>query len=90
MIPVFLDTNRENFFKHQDVLFFDDLIGPYHSAAMLSLGGIKSFVFARQASARHEFSARLAVQKQSFYSPETQHGHPVIRVYFIYSRDLYV
>ena len=33
-------------------------IDPYHSAAMLSLGGIKSFVFARQAS------ARLAVQKQ--------------------------
>ena len=33
---------------------------------MLSLGGTKSFVFARQASARREFSARLAVQKQSF------------------------
>ena len=36
-------------------------IDPYHSAAMLSLGGIKTFVFARQASARREFSARLAV-----------------------------
>ena len=34
---------------------------------MLSLGRIKSFVFARQASARREFSARLAVQKQSFF-----------------------
>ena len=33
---------------------------------MLSLGEMKSFVFARQASARREFSARLAVQKQSF------------------------
>ena len=40
-------------------------IDPYHSAAKLSLGGIKSFVFARQASARREFRARLAVQKQS-------------------------
>ena len=42
------------------------IIDPYHSVAMLSLGGIRSFVFARQASARREFSARLAVQKQSF------------------------
>ena len=39
---------------------------PSRSAAMLSLRRIKSFVFARQASARREFSARLAVQKQSF------------------------
>ena len=29
----------------------------------MSFGGIKSFVFARQASARSEFSARLAVKK---------------------------
>ena len=52
---------------------------PYHSATMLSLGEIKGFVFARKASARREFSARLAVQKQSFfgYSPETQHGRRV-------------
>ena len=41
-------------------------IDPYHSAAMLNLGGINSFVFAQQASVRREFSARLAVQKQSF------------------------
>ena len=40
---------------------------------MLSLGRIKNFVFARQASPRGKFSARLAVQKESFYSPETQH-----------------
>ena len=54
---------------------------PYHSAAMLSLGGIKSFVFARQALARNEFSAMLAVQKKKdFYSPETQHLRRVIRV----------
>ena len=33
---------------------------------MLSLVGIKSFVFARQTSTRRKFSARLAVQKQSF------------------------
>ena len=33
---------------------------------MLSLGGIKSFVFARQASVRGEFIARLTVLKQSF------------------------
>ena len=42
-------------------------IDPYHSAAMLSLGGIKTFVFAWQAWARGEFSARLAVQKQSSF-----------------------
>ena len=41
-------------------------IDPYRPAAMLILGGIKSFVFARQASPRREFSARLAVQIQSF------------------------
>ena len=49
----------------------------YYSAAMLSLGGTKSFVFARQASARREFSARLAV----FIAPVTQHGRRVIKVY---------
>ena len=37
-----------------------------HSAAMLSPRRIKSFVFARLASPRRKFSARLAVQKQSF------------------------
>ena len=41
-------------------------IDPYHLAAMLSLGEIKSFFFARQASAKREFSGRLAAQKQSF------------------------
>ena len=41
-------------------------IDPYHLAAMLSLGGIKSFVFARQALARCELSVWLAMQKQSF------------------------
>ena len=35
--------------------------------AMLSLRGIKSVVFARQASPRREFSPRLALQKQSFF-----------------------
>ena len=39
---------------------------PLSLAAMLSLGGIKSFVFVRQASARREISARLTLQKQSF------------------------
>ena len=38
---------------------------PHHSAVMLSLGGKKKLCFARQASTRREFSARLAVQKQS-------------------------
>ena len=42
------------------------VIGLSHSAAMLSLSGIKSFVFARQASPTREFSARLGGQKQSF------------------------
>ena len=60
-------------------------IDPYQSAAMLSLGRIKSFVFARQASARPEFSARFAVQKQAFYSPETQHGRHVIKDYWTVS-----
>ena len=40
---------------------------PYHF--MLSLGGIKSFVFARQASARCEFSETLTVQKESSLLP---------------------
>ena len=40
-------------------------IDPYHAAAVSAQ--IKIFVFARrQASARREFSARLAVQQQSF------------------------
>ena len=56
---------------------------PYHSAAMLCLGGIKSFSFARQASARREFNARLAVQNKAFYSPQTQHSRRVIRVYYV-------
>ena len=46
-----------------------------HSAAMMSLRRIKSFVYARQASPskRREFSARLAVRKQSllFYCDST-------------------
>ena len=37
-------------------------IDPHQSAAMLSLGGIKLYVFTRQALARREFSARLAEQ----------------------------
>ena len=53
-------------------------IDPYRSAAMLSLGGINSFVFLRQATARREFSARLAVQNKAFYSPETQNGRRMI------------
>ena len=48
---------------------------------MLSIGGIKSFVFARQASPRREFIARLAVQKKNFYPPETQHGRRVTKFY---------
>ena len=39
---------------------------PLSLRAMLSLRRIKSSVFARQASPRPEFSARLAVQNQSF------------------------
>ena len=44
----------------------NDMIYADNTAAMLILRRIKSFVFARQASPRREFSARLAVQKQSF------------------------
>ena len=55
-------------------------IDPYHLAAMLRLAGIKSFVFARQASARREFSARPC-KNEAFYSPETQNGRRVIKVY---------
>ena len=57
------------------------LLDPYHSAAMLSLEGIKSFGFARQASARRKFSARLIVQNKAFYSLETQHGRREIKLY---------
>ena len=39
---------------------------PLLRGATLSLRRIKSFVFARLTSPRREFSARLAVQKQSF------------------------
>ena len=52
----------------------------------LSLGGIvdfqdnKSFVFARQATPRREFSARFAVLKR----PKTQHG---LRVIWRFSRE---
>ena len=54
---------------------------------MLSLGGIKSFVFARQASSRCNFSVRLTVQKQAFYSPGTKHGCQVIKVYYIRAQN---
>ena len=39
---------------------------PLSRGATLSLRRIKNIVFARLASPRHEFSAKLAVQKQSF------------------------
>ena len=39
---------------------------PLSLGTMLSLRRIKSFVFARLASPRREFTARLAVQNQSF------------------------
>ena len=52
---------------------------------MLSLRGIESFVFVQLASHRIRVWARLAVQKQSCYSPETQHGRRVRRVYGWYS-----
>ena len=48
---------------------------------MLSLGGIKNFVSARQASARSELSMRLAVQNKAFYSAETQHARRVMKKY---------
>ena len=38
-----------------------------HTAAMLCLRRIKSFVFAWQASPRREFSARLTVQKTKLF-----------------------
>ena len=47
---------------------------PLSRGAMLSRRRIKSFVFARLASHWIRVWARLAVQKQSFYSPETQRG----------------
>ena len=52
--------------KEQYFLQFWTTIDSYHSAACWVSGGIKSFVSARQASARREFSARLAMQRQSF------------------------
>ena len=52
-----------------------------HSAAMLSLRRIKSFVFARLASLWIRVWARLVVKNKAFYSPETQHGRRVRKVY---------
>ena len=57
-----------------------------HSAAMLSLQRIKSYVFAWQALPRCKFStARLAVQKQSFlFSQDSTwplSGKPLLHVY---------
>ena len=62
-------TNVPSQHETQTLLHKSCTIDPYDSAAMLKLGRVKTFVFAWQASARREFSARLAVQK-----PETQHG----------------
>ena len=60
--------------KHKEIKVFHP-IDPYPLAAMSSLKGIYSFVFAWQASARRDFSARLAVQlNKAFYSPKTQHA----------------
>ena len=58
-------------------------VDPYLSVAMLSLGGIKSFVFAQQVSARCEINSvqGLPCENKTFYSPETQHGCRVIKVY---------
>ena len=55
-------------------------IDPYHLAAMLSLGGIK-ICFRTASLGQTQIQRRLAVQKQSFYSSETQHGCCVIKVY---------
>ena len=62
----------------------------------LSLGGHvesrgnKKLCFARQASARREFSAvrGLSCKNKAFYSPETQHGRRVIKVYHLISSNL--
>ena len=58
-------------------------IDPYHSAAMMSLGGIKSFVLHDKPWPDANSVRGLPCKNKAFYSPETQHGHRVIRVYCI-------
>ena len=54
---------------------------PFHSATMLSLGGIKCFVFARKPRPDANLVRGLLCKTKAFYSPETQHGRRVIKVY---------
>ena len=57
------------------------VIDPYHSAAMLSLRGIKSLVFAWKPQPDRNSVQGLPCKNKTFYSPETQHGHRVRSVY---------
>ena len=52
-----------------------------HTAAMLSLRGIKSFVFHRKPRIEFASGQSLPCQNKAFYSPKTQHGRRVIRIY---------
>ena len=57
-----------------------ELIDPYHSAAMLSLGGTKA-LFSHGKPRPDANSVRgLPCKNKAFYSPETQHGRRVIKV----------
>ena len=58
------------------------LIDPYQSAAMLSLGEIKSFVLRGKPRSDANSVRGLPCKNKAFYSPETQHGRRVIRVYY--------
>ena len=63
---------------------------PLSCGAMLSLRRVKSFVFAQQASPRRKFSPRLAVCKyKAFYSPETQQGCQVTKVYCVVPENIH-
>ena len=56
------------------------LIDLYHSAAMLSLRGIKA-LFPHSKPQPDANSVRdLPCRKKAFYSPETQHGRCLIKV----------
>ena len=56
-------------------------IDPYHSAVMLSLEGIKSYVSHGKPRPDASSVRGLSYKNKAFYSPETQHGRRVINVY---------
>ena len=57
----------------------------YHTAAMLSFGRINSFVLHGKPRIEFATGRGLPCENKAFYSPETQHGRRVIRVYQLHT-----